>query len=119
MSLAASDMLMMPGNRASQFGGSQFLGHSPSQPELEMSNLAGMPSDDALLAEIREILRTADLMTVTKKGVKQELERRFGVPLDTRRAYINSGEYFLPSYLRVTGLLTLIIATEAVLSGQL
>jgi chitin synthase len=119
MSLAASDMLMMPGNRASQFGGSQFLGHSPSQPELEMSNLAGMPSDDALLAEIREILRTADLMTVTKKGVKQELERRFGVPLDTRRAYINSGEYFLPSYLCVTGLLTLIIATEAVLSGQL
>ena len=119
MSLAASDMLMMPGNRASQFGGSQFLGHSPSQPELEMSNLAGMPSDDALLAEIREILRTADLMTVTKKGVKQELERRFGVPLDTRRTYINSGEYFLPSYLRVTGLLTLIIATEAVLSGQL
>lgn len=92
MSLAASEMLMA-GNRASQFGGSQFLGQSGSQQELEMSNLAGMPSDDALLAEIREILRTADLMTVTKKGVKQELERRFGVPLDSRRAYINNGEY--------------------------
>jgi len=87
-------------NRHSQFGGSQFLGPSPSQQELEMANLAGLPSDDALLAEIREILRTADLMTVTKKGVKQELERRFGVPLDSRRAYINS-------------------ATEAILSGQL
>jgi len=99
MSLAASDMLMA-GNRQSQFGGSQFLSASPSQQELEMTNLAGMPSDDALLAEIREILRTADLMTVTKKGVKQELERRFGVPLDARRAYINS-------------------ATEAILSGQL
>ncbi|KAI1501023.1 class V chitin synthase [Biscogniauxia marginata] len=84
-------------NRLSQFGGSQFLGH---QNEMEMSNLAGMPSDDALLAEIREILRTADLMTVTKKGIKQELERRFNVPLDTKRAYINS-------------------ATEALLSGQL
>ncbi|KAL2147763.1 hypothetical protein VTI28DRAFT_5535 [Corynascus sepedonium] len=100
MSLAASEMLGGSNNRQSQFGGSQFLGPSPSQQELEMSNLAGMPSDDALLAEIREILRTADLMTVTKKGVKQELERRFGVPLDSRRAYINS-------------------ATEAVLSGQL
>ncbi|KAL2130321.1 hypothetical protein VTI74DRAFT_6593 [Chaetomium olivicolor] len=100
MSLAASEMLMAPGNRQSQFGGSQFLGPSNSQQELELSNLAGMPSDDALLAEIREILRTADLMTVTKKGVKQELERRFGVPLDGKRAYINS-------------------ATEAILSGQL
>ncbi|ROT38741.1 chitin synthase [Sodiomyces alkalinus F11] len=79
------------GNRASQFGGSQFF--SPEE-------LAGLPSDDALLAEIREILRTADLMTVTKKGIKQELERRFGVALDAKRAYINS-------------------ATEALVSGQL
>ncbi|KAL2267442.1 hypothetical protein VTJ83DRAFT_4719 [Remersonia thermophila] len=99
LSLSASEMLGgglggSTGNlhRQSQFGG--------SQAELEMTNLAGMPSDDALLAEIRDILRTADLMTVTKKGVKQELERRFGVPLDVKRAYINS-------------------ATEAVLSGQL
>ncbi|KAF6840836.1 chitin synthase [Colletotrichum plurivorum] len=88
MSLAASEM---GGNRNSQFGGSQFF-----SPE----DMVGLPSDDALLAEIREILRTADLMTVTKKGIKQELERRFGVPLDAKRQYINS-------------------ATEALLSGQL
>ncbi|OAA68366.1 chitin synthase [Niveomyces insectorum RCEF 264] len=93
MSFAMSEN---PNNRMSQFGGSQFFGGS----EMEMANLAGMPSDDALLAEIREILRTADLMTVTKKGIKQELERRFNVSLDSRRAYINS-------------------ATEALLSGQL
>ncbi|KAI6252809.1 hypothetical protein MCOR07_008769 [Pyricularia oryzae] len=98
MSLAHSEMLMA-GNRQSQFGGSQF-NLPQSGSEMELSNLAGLPSDDALLAEIREILRTADLMTVTKKGVKQELERRFGVNLDSRRAYINS-------------------ATEALLSGQL
>jgi len=61
---------------------------------------AGQPSDDAILAEIREILRTADLMTVTKKSIKAELERRFGVPMDARRQYIGS-------------------ATEAILSGQL
>ncbi|KAK1055998.1 hypothetical protein LTR74_015246 [Friedmanniomyces endolithicus] len=59
-----------------------------------------MPSDDALLAEIREILKGADLMSVTKKSIKGELERRFGVPLDSRRQYIGS-------------------ATEAILSGQL
>ncbi|EER29188.1 chitin synthase V [Coccidioides posadasii C735 delta SOWgp] len=68
--------------------------------DLEMTDFAGLPTDDALLAEIRDILRTADLMTVTKKSVKQELERRFNIPLDAKRAYINS-------------------ATEAVLSGQL
>lgn len=92
MSFAASEMLMQPNNRQSQFGGSQL---HLSRQDVEMSNLAGLPSDDALLAEIREILRTADLMTVTKKGVKQELEKRFGVPLDSRRAYINSGMYHL------------------------
>jgi len=68
--------------------------------EMEMNDFANMPSDDQLLAEIRDILSKADLMTITKKGVKAELERRFGMPLDPKRAYIGS-------------------ATEAVLSGQL
>ncbi|KFX97217.1 hypothetical protein V490_02910, partial [Pseudogymnoascus sp. VKM F-3557] len=69
--------------------------------EVEMSDLnAGLPSDDALLAEIRDVLATSDLMTVSKKSVKAELERRFGVGLEGRRAYINS-------------------ATEALLSSQL
>ncbi|KAK6600053.1 chitin synthase [Botrytis cinerea] len=97
LSLAPSEMGMgTPGNRASQFSGSQYFG----QQEMEMSNLAGLPSDDSILQEIRDILRTADLMTITKKSIKMELEKRFGVSLDARRAYINS-------------------ATEALLSGQL
>jgi chitin synthase len=79
-------------NRMSQFGGSQFFGN---QGETEMVDMVSMPSDDALLAEIREILRTADLMTVTKKGIKQELERRFNVSLESRRAYINNGKFQL------------------------
>ncbi|KAF4125277.1 chitin synthase [Geosmithia morbida] len=74
--------------------------HNASSPFFSPEDHADLPSDDALLAEIREILRTADLMTVTKKGVKQELEGRFGVALDAKRAYINS-------------------ATEAILSGQI
>ncbi|KFY87565.1 hypothetical protein V498_07118 [Pseudogymnoascus sp. VKM F-4517 (FW-2822)] len=64
--------------------------------EMEMADLnaaAGMPSDDALLAEIRDVLATSDLMTVSKKSVKAELERRFGVGLEGRRGYINSGIY--------------------------
>ena len=61
---------------------------------VEMADLAGagLPTDDAILSEIREILKTADLMTVTKKSIKMELERRFGVGLDGRKAYIGSGK---------------------------
>lgn len=60
----------------------------------------GQPSDDALLAEIRDILSKADLMTVTKKSVVKTLEQRFGVSLEHRKMYIGS-------------------ATEAILGGQL
>ena len=58
------------------------------------------PSDDMLLREIRDILHNADLMKVSKKTVRAELERRFGVNLDSRKAYIGS-------------------ATQAVMNGQL
>ncbi|KAK5682796.1 hypothetical protein LTS10_005926 [Elasticomyces elasticus] len=108
-----------PSRPMSQMGGGPFQQHyngshmslAPSDAGLgmqiprnysgsDMEMMGDMPSDDALLAEIREILRTADLMSVTKKSIKAELERRFGVPLDARRQYIGS-------------------ATEAILSGQL
>lgn len=65
--------------------------------EVELMNMQALPTDDALLAEIREILATSDLMSVSKKSVKLELERRFGVGLDGKRAYINSGMLFLLS----------------------
>ena len=80
LSLAPSEMLgggMMPGGQ--------------SVADMDMSDLTGLPTDDMILNEIRDILRTADLMTVTKKGIKQELERRFNVSLDAKRAYIGSG----------------------------
>ena len=67
--------------------------HGSFMADVEMSELTGLPTDEAILLEIREILRTADLMTVTKKAVKVELERRFGVNLDGKRAYISSGTY--------------------------
>lgn len=66
--------------------------------DMELEDLSNLPADDAILAEIRDILRTADLMSVTKKSVRTELERRFGVNLDVKRSYINSGEFpFFPS----------------------
>ncbi|KAK7207017.1 chitin synthase ChsE [Myxozyma melibiosi] len=76
----------------------------PSMPmpggEVEMG-VIDLPSDDMLLTEIREIIRTSDLMTITKKGIRLELERRFGgVSLLSKRDYINS-------------------ATDAILVGEL
>ena len=63
--------------------------HPPAQSLL-------LPTDDQLLHEIRDILSQADLMTVTKRGVKDELERRFGLPvnaLGARRGFVNSGKF--------------------------
>lgn len=47
-------------------------------------------TDAALAAEIREICRGADLDTLTKKGVRRELEARFGVDLGARKETINT-----------------------------
>lgn len=82
MSLAPSDML-----------GGGFMASGRSIADMEMSDLTGIPTDDMILNEIRDILKTADLMTVTKKGIKQELEGRFNVNLDVKRAYIGSGKF--------------------------
>jgi chitin synthase len=95
-SMSQLDLISRLGSRMS-LAPSEMMGGAANY---ELTDLTGLPSDDAILAEIREILRTADLMTITKKAVKVELEKRFGVNLDAKRPYINS-------------------ATEAVLSGQL
>lgn len=90
-----SRMSMAPSEILSQRSG--YGGYNPGEMEMTMLDL---PSDDAILAEIREILRTADLMTVTKKSIKMELERKFGMSLDAKRAYVNSGMSQALSYYR-------------------
>ena len=71
---------------------SEIGGRAASMADTELADLTGLPTDDAVLYEIRDFLKTADLMTVTKKSVKLELERRFNVNLDSKRAYISSGK---------------------------
>jgi chitin synthase len=90
MSLAPSEMGFAQGGAIPRNSSGYFGGQSEV---VEMADLTGLPSDDAILAEIRDILRTADLMSVTKKSIKLELERRFGIGLDAKRAYINSGMF--------------------------
>ena len=137
-----------PGGAASEYGASRPLSHVeiPPVPRLASrqslalsewggagggrpASMAGsampepaegqMPSDDAILAEIRDVLRTADLMNVTKKMVKVELERRFGVSLESRKVYIGSGKSSPASIRFEVLMLTPVLATEAILSGQL
>ncbi|GAA6027812.1 hypothetical protein JCM8097_001730 [Rhodosporidiobolus ruineniae] len=44
----------------------------------------GIPSDEVLIADTHAILAQANLQTLTKKGVRQELERRYGAELGGR-----------------------------------
>ena len=89
-----NSILHVPWSSRNSIGGGIQMPRSEkaSIADMEMSDLTGLPTDEAVLYEIRDILRTADLMTVTKKKVKLELERRFNVNLDSKRAYISSGK---------------------------
>ncbi|KAF9089188.1 hypothetical protein BGX23_006868 [Mortierella sp. AD031] len=49
----------------------------------------GGPSDEELVNKIREQLAGVDLMTVTKKKIRQQLEQVFGVDLTARRDFIS------------------------------
>jgi chitin synthase len=50
---------------------------------------AGFPSDEELLQEIRHILSTTDLMKITKKSVRDQLSRLFGIDVTPRKEYIH------------------------------
>ncbi|KAI8084779.1 chitin synthase [Halteromyces radiatus] len=56
----------------------------------------GFPTDDDILAEIRNILATANLMSVTKKQVREQLSTFFGFDMTPKKEFINSSiEYIL------------------------
>lgn len=52
-------------------------GYGGYNDAIEMAQAANLPADEVIHQEIRDILSTSDLMTVTKKSVKAELERRY------------------------------------------
>ncbi|KAJ4364397.1 hypothetical protein N0V83_008991 [Neocucurbitaria cava] len=57
---------------------------------MDSMEMANLPSDDAILIEIKDILQNSDLMSVTKKHVKAELEKRFGCDLSLKKQFIGS-----------------------------
>ncbi|KAF2870508.1 chitin synthase-domain-containing protein [Massariosphaeria phaeospora] len=98
-SVAGSDYGGMPPSRPMshmdlpRYGNNSRMSLAPSgyggYENMEMADL-NLPSDDALLAEIRQILATSDLMTITKKAVKTELEKRFGMDLTMKKQFIGN-----------------------------
>ncbi|ORY02427.1 hypothetical protein K493DRAFT_312084 [Basidiobolus meristosporus CBS 931.73] len=58
---------------------------NPSTP-----GIPNLPSDEEILQEVRTILSTADLMSITKKQVRDELTHFFGVDMTIRKEYINN-----------------------------
>eukprot|EP00834_Sanchytrium_tribonematis_P005982 NODE_403_length_8041_cov_0.563712.p6 type:complete len:122 gc:universal NODE_403_length_8041_cov_0.563712:1723-2088(+) len=61
------------------------LSSAPSQGYL----FGMMPTDNEIYMEIERIINSADLMTITKKQVRDELSRRFGVDLSHKKDMIN------------------------------
>ncbi|OZJ01437.1 hypothetical protein BZG36_05748 [Bifiguratus adelaidae] len=63
---------------------------SPSLVPLNPTNGdESMPTDAMIVAEIKSILASADLMSITKKQVREQLSTFFGVDLSSKREFIN------------------------------
>ncbi|KAF2650417.1 glycosyltransferase family 2 protein [Lophiostoma macrostomum CBS 122681] len=95
-SVAGSDYGMIPPSRPMSnlgWGNQSRMSLAPSgyggYDGMEMSAI-NLPTDDAIYAEIRDILATSDLMNITKKAVKAELERRYVNCLLFIEQYTNS-----------------------------
>ncbi|GAA98572.1 glycosyltransferase family 2 protein [Mixia osmundae IAM 14324] len=54
-----------------------------------MSFSGGVPSQYQMADDIRELLATADLQTITKRGIRKELEARYEADLEEHKAFIN------------------------------
>jgi len=86
--MASYDEYTRPSSRQSQRPASPALSHRNSNP-IYSSQSALFPSDETILSEIRRILSTADLMTITKKQVRDELSSIFALDMTSKKEYIN------------------------------
>ena len=54
------------------------------------ADVLGGPSDFDLEHAVQDILRSADLNSVTKREIRRQLESHFGMDLTSRKAIINT-----------------------------
>ncbi|KAK9687246.1 hypothetical protein K7432_014857 [Basidiobolus ranarum] len=66
-------------------------GYHPMQPlGGRPGSVVGMVSDHEIMEEVRHILSSANLMSITKKQVRDELSRHFGMDMTPKKEYINN-----------------------------
>jgi len=53
------------------------------------NSAGGKVTDDDIMLEVERFIRTADLMTVTKKKVRQEVSKRLGIDLSNRKEFVD------------------------------
>jgi chitin synthase len=76
--------------------GSALMPTSSSMMDYYGAGMAGsvqgdpMPSNEQIMEEVRNILANADLMSITKKQVRDRLSETFGVSMSSKKEYINS-----------------------------
>ncbi|PPQ79006.1 hypothetical protein CVT25_002315 [Psilocybe cyanescens] len=61
-----------------------------TQSPEDVDLLGGGPSDVDIDRAVQEVLRSADLNTITKREIRRQLEEYFGMDLTSRKAVINS-----------------------------
>ncbi|KAI8330035.1 chitin synthase-domain-containing protein [Blakeslea trispora] len=87
-------------DRMSTFSSSQMIPQQQNEYDIPMGNVSqvsvppmmptGFPSDEEILNEIKHILATADLMSITKKQVREQLSSIFGCDMSFKKEFINT-----------------------------
>jgi chitin synthase len=63
--------------------------YAPNPGMQHLPPALGLPTDEEIYHEVHRILSTADLLTVTKRDVRQELSALFNVDLSLKKDWIN------------------------------
>jgi chitin synthase len=63
---------------------------SPDGFEMAGAGTSLLPTDSEIERAVQNILRTADLNTVTKREVRRQVEEMFGMDLTSRKNVINA-----------------------------
>ena len=58
---------------------------NPSEPRRNK-----LPRDEVIRYDIRTIIAQSDLSTITKRQLRNQLQERYGCPIDEKKAYINA-----------------------------
>ena len=56
----------------------------------DIDALGGSPSDLDLERAVQDVLRSADLNSITKREIRRQLESHFGLDLTSRKGVINA-----------------------------